>query len=97
MIIMDKDSDQDIKQLLYKIAAIGVKVDARGVSRLGFALNIDPDMSYWEGIVGCGLEDYPVTKLVDLLDQAPTMEQVALEVVAAFSEEFNYTMEHKSF
>jgi lipoate-protein ligase B len=95
--IMDKNSDQNINQHLYKIAAIGVKVDARGVSRHGFALNIDPDMSYWEGIVGCGLEDYPVTKLVDLLDQAPTMEQVALEVVAAFSEEFNYTMEHKSF
>jgi lipoate-protein ligase B len=53
-------------------------------------------MSYWEGIVGCGLEDYPVTKLVDLLDQAPAMEQVALEVVAAFSEQFNYTMEYRS-
>lgn len=93
---MDKDSDQDTNHLPYKIAAIGVKVDARGVSRHGFALNVDPDMSYWEGIVGCGLEDYPVTKLVDLLDQAPAMEQVALGVVSAFSEQFNYTMEYRS-
>jgi lipoate-protein ligase B len=94
--VIDKDSDQDTNHLPYKIAAIGVKVDARGVARHGFALNVDPDMSYWEGIVGCGLEDYPVTKLVDLLDQAPAMEQVALGVVAAFGEQFNYTMEYKS-
>jgi lipoyl(octanoyl) transferase len=40
---------------LSKIAAIGVKVDARGISRHGFALNVNPDMSYWNGIIGCGL------------------------------------------
>ncbi|MFN8461566.1 MAG: hypothetical protein U0X93_07335 [Anaerolineales bacterium] len=34
-----------------KIAAIGVKVDAHGVSRHGFALNVNPDMEYWEGII----------------------------------------------
>jgi lipoate-protein ligase B len=37
-----------------KIAAIGVKVDARGLSRHGFALNVDPDMTYWDGIIACG-------------------------------------------
>ncbi|HSB02244.1 MAG TPA: lipoyl(octanoyl) transferase, partial [Anaerolineales bacterium] len=37
-----------------KIAAIGVKVDARGISRHGFALNVNPDMDYWEGIIACG-------------------------------------------
>ena len=40
-----------------KIAAIGVKVDARGVSRHGFALYVDPDMEYWDGIIACGLQD----------------------------------------
>ncbi|MCX7976097.1 MAG: hypothetical protein N2646_03390, partial [Bellilinea sp.] len=34
-----------------KIASIGVKVDARGVSRHGFALNVQPDMLFWQGIV----------------------------------------------
>jgi lipoate-protein ligase B len=96
-IVMEKESALDTNHLPYKIASIGVKVDSRGISRHGFALNVDPDMSYWEGIVGCGLDDYPVTKLVDLLDQSPTMEQVALGVVAAFGEEFNYTMKYKSF
>src|SRR5574341_454184 len=36
-----------------KIAAIGVKVDSHGISRHGFALNVAPDMSYWDGIVAC--------------------------------------------
>jgi lipoyl(octanoyl) transferase len=39
------------KQKPAKIAAIGVKVDARGISRHGFALNVNPDMEYWDGII----------------------------------------------
>jgi lipoyl(octanoyl) transferase len=73
-----------------KIAAIGVKVDARGISRHGFALNVDPDMSYWDGIVGCGIQDYPIASLADLLDPPPSMHQVLQAVIQAFGEEFNY-------
>jgi lipoate-protein ligase B len=71
-----------------KIAAIGVKVDARGVSRHGFALNVNPDMEYWEGIIACGLQDEPVVALADLLENPPTMERVKKEVVKAFEEVF---------
>jgi lipoyl(octanoyl) transferase len=73
-----------------KIAAIGVKVDARGISRHGFALNVDPDMSYWDGIIGCGIQDYPIASLADLLQPVPDMQQVRQAVIQAFSEEFNY-------
>lgn len=76
-----------------KIAAIGVKVDARGVSRHGFALNVNPDMSYWDGIIACGLADYPVASLADLLDPVPMMEQVKEEIVSAFGEVFGYEIE----
>jgi lipoyl(octanoyl) transferase len=58
-----------------KIAAIGVKVDARGVTRHGFALNVNPNMEYFDGIIACGLNE-PVVSLAELLDPAPTMEQV---------------------
>jgi lipoate-protein ligase B len=75
-----------------KIASIGVKVDARGVTRHGFALNLDPDMSYWEGIIGCGLEGYRETSLAELLSPAPTMESVLESVVAAFGQEFDFVM-----
>jgi lipoyl(octanoyl) transferase len=82
----------DERQLPAKIAAIGVKVDARGISRHGFALNVAPDMSYWEGIIACGLNDYPVTSLEQLLDPHPEMESVMDKVEHAFGEEFNYEM-----
>jgi len=78
------------KQKPAKIAAIGVKVDARGVSRHGFALNVNPDMSYWDGIIACGLVGEPVLALADLLAPVPAMEQVKQEVVSAFGEVFEY-------
>ena len=75
-----------------KIAAIGVKVDARGISRHGFALNLNPDMTYWDGIIACGLQDEPVVSLEDLLTPPPTMQAVKREVVSAFVEVFGYEM-----
>lgn len=75
-----------------KLVAIGVKVDARGVSRHGFALNVDPDMSYWDGIVACGLADEPVAALADLLDPLPGMDRVKGEIASAFGESFGFTM-----
>jgi lipoate-protein ligase B len=71
-----------------KIAAIGVKVDARGVSRHGFALNVNPDMEYWDGIIACGLEDEPIVSLADLFPEPPSMEHVKREVRTAFNEVF---------
>ena len=70
-----------------KIAAIGVKVDARGISRHGFALNVNPDMEYWEGILACGLSE-PVVSLADLVEPVPAMGRVKEEVLAAFKELF---------
>jgi lipoyl(octanoyl) transferase len=45
-----------------KIAAIGIRV-ASGVTLHGFALNCDPDMSWFDRIVPCGLTDAGVTSL----------------------------------
>ncbi|MEW5827402.1 MAG: lipoyl(octanoyl) transferase [Chloroflexota bacterium] len=74
-----------------KLAAIGVKVDARGVSRHGFALNVNPDMAYFDGIIACGLADHPVASLADLLDPVPGMDRVKEAVVASFGETFGLT------
>lgn len=75
------------KQKPAKIAAIGVKVDASGITRHGFALNVNPDMSYWDGIIPCGLTE-PVVSLADLLDPAPTMEEVKAKVGETFLQAF---------
>ena len=75
-----------------KIAAIGVKVDVNGVSRHGFALNVNPDMEYFDGIIACGLAGEPVVSLADLLTDPPSMEKVKQEITAAFGEIFGYEM-----
>jgi lipoate-protein ligase B len=72
-----------------KIAAIGVKVDARGISRHGFALNVNPNMEYWDGIIACGLQDEPIVSLADLFENPPSMKRVKQEVITAFGEVFD--------
>lgn len=75
------------KQKPAKVAAIGVKVDAKGISRHGFALNVNPDMEYWDGIVACGLDE-PVVSLADLLITVPEMNDVKEKVKEAFCTTF---------
>ncbi|HEY5984717.1 MAG TPA: lipoyl(octanoyl) transferase [Anaerolineales bacterium] len=76
-----------------KIAAIGVKVDSNGVSRHGFALNVNPDMSFWDGIVACGLADHPLVSVADLLREPPSMAHVKRTVAAAFGEVFGFSLD----
>jgi len=71
-----------------KIAAIGVRVDAHGISRHGFSLNIATSREHWAGIVGCGLEGYAVANLADFLQPAPAMDAVMDALAAAFAAEF---------
>jgi lipoate-protein ligase B len=75
-----------------KIAAIGVKVDARGVTRHGFALNVAPDMTYFDGIIPCGLPGHPVVSIQDLLTTVPSMDEVKQKVAEAFGDAFGYEM-----
>jgi len=70
-----------------KLAAIGVKVDLHGISRHGFALNVNPDIEYWDGIVACGLSE-PIVSLADLLYPVPSMEDVKEKIKSAFREVF---------
>ncbi len=76
-----------------KIAAIGVKVDASGITRHGFALNIDPEMDNWQGIVACGLEGHPATSLGELVRPTPSLAEVSQAVIEAFGARLNYAMQ----
>ena len=48
-----------------KIAAIGLKL-RRWISFHGISINVEPDLSHFDGIVPCGIRDHGVTSLVDL-------------------------------
>ena len=48
-----------------KIAALGVRIK-RWVTQHGVALNVDPDLSHFSGIVPCGVRAHGVTSLADL-------------------------------
>ena len=58
-----------------KIAAIGIRV-ARGVTMHGFALNVEPDLSPFEAIIPCGIEDAAVTSLALELGRSISVDEV---------------------
>lgn len=72
-----------------KVCAIGVKVDAHGVTSHGFALNVNTDLSYFEHIIPCGLTDKGVTSLNQLLGRHVSMRRVEKLVVARLAEVFS--------
>jgi lipoyl(octanoyl) transferase len=74
-----------------KIAAIGVRV-RRWATLHGVALNVDPDLSHFSGIVPCGIAEahYGVTSLADL-GRPATMPQTDAALRAAFEIMFGPT------
>jgi lipoyl(octanoyl) transferase len=70
----------------YKICAMGVRL-SKWVTMHGFALNINPDMSYFDGMIPCGIFEYGITSLneqgVDI-----SMQTVADSIVKHFDNVF---------
>lgn len=58
-----------------KIAAIGIRV-ARGVTMHGFALNVTPDLTFYDRIVPCGIADAGVTSIANELKKSVSVEEV---------------------
>ena len=69
-----------------KIAAIGVRV-RRWVTYHGMALNIDPDLGHYRGIVPCGIAEHGVTSL-KALGVAASIADVDRVLRATFDEVF---------
>ena len=70
-----------------KIAAIGVKVSRR-VTTHGFALNVCPDLSYFDHIVPCGMPDARVTSLSLELGREVAVSEVSSVLVERFGAVF---------
>jgi lipoyl(octanoyl) transferase len=71
-----------------KIAAIGVKLSASGVTQHGFALNVATDLRYFQQIIPCGIAGRSVTSLAQLLGAALPQTEVEQRVMAAFGQVF---------
>lgn len=69
-----------------KIAAIGIRL-RKWVSFHGIAINVEPELSHFSGIVPCGIADHGVTSLVDL-GLPVTMADVDIALKQAFEEVF---------
>ena len=66
-----------------KIAAIGIRV-RHWVTFHGISLNVDPDLSHFDGIVPCGVKEHGVTSLADL-GRPATMVDVDAELQRTFA------------
>ena len=59
-----------------KVAAIGVRLMRARVTLHGFAVNCDPDLSYFDGIVACGLPGHGATSLSRIARRPVTVDEV---------------------
>ncbi len=70
-----------------KIAAQGVRL-SRWVSMHGFSLNVNPDLSVYDGIIPCGIFDRGVTSIQKLLGITQKMAKVKSLVIDKFNQIF---------
>jgi lipoyl(octanoyl) transferase len=78
-----------------KIAAIGVRV-AAGTTMHGFAINVDPDLTWFDRIIPCGIADAGVTSIAAELGTAPGLPAVA-HVLSPYLERYlSFTPYEKS-
>jgi lipoate-protein ligase B len=75
-----------------KIAALGVRINVRGVTKHGFALNLNTDLRYFDGIIPCGIRDKGVTSLAALLGAPVDETEVARRLVGHFGAVFEREM-----
>ena len=72
-----------------KIAALGVRI-SKWVTMHGFSLNINPDLKYYQGIIPCGISQYGVTSMANILgNSAPKMSEIKEKIVSQFISNFS--------
>ena len=75
-----------------KIAAIGLRI-SRGVASHGFALNVNTDLRYFEGIVPCGVDDRQTTSMERELGHAVDITEVRGAIVRCLGRQLGLVIE----
>ena len=73
-----------------KIAALGVRV-TRWITMHGFSLNVAPDLTYYSGIIPCGIFEYGVTSMAKLLTDEVAVDSVKQVLIEKFMNQFQTT------
>ncbi|MCB9422009.1 MAG: lipoyl(octanoyl) transferase LipB [Ardenticatenaceae bacterium] len=81
---------------LEKIAAIGVYINNRGITSHGFALNVATDLSYFSGIIPCGITDHGVTSMEKVLRYSIPTTDLIPHITTAFEQVFNVKLEDRA-
>jgi lipoyl(octanoyl) transferase len=77
-----------------KIGALGVRL-SRWISMHGVALNVNTDLSFYDGIIPCGIFEYDVTSMADLLGREVEMADVMSKFTAVFRNQFAFDSAEK--
>ena len=72
-----------------KIAALGVRL-SRWVSMHGFALNVNTDLEFFDGIIPCGIFEYEDTSMAQILGKEVCMVEVEETLVTIFRLLFSF-------
>ena len=78
-----------------KIAAIGIRVNTKGISSHGFALNVRPDLSHFENIIPCGIQEHGVTSMSAVLQRPLSTTELIQPILTAFHNIFALEIEFK--
>jgi len=74
-----------------KVAALGVRVSSGWITSHGFALNVSPDLAYFDTIIPCGITDRSVTSISGILGREVGLQEVIPAVVRSFAAVFDRT------
>lgn len=66
-----------------KIAALGVRI-SRWVTMHGFALNVNTNLSYYDSIIPCGIFNYGINSMKNILREKQDMSEVKKVLVSVF-------------
>jgi len=78
-----------------KIASIGVHL-SRWITTHGFALNVTTDLSYFAGIIPCGLKGIGMTSIERVTGKAPDLAEVATVCAGHFTRIFDREPSHEA-
>lgn len=78
-----------------KIAAIGIRVNTKGISSHGFALNVQPNLGHFRHIIPCGIQEHGVTSMSQVRERPFTITDLIPPILTAFHNIFNLKIEYE--